>query len=177
MSVDDEDPGFGVFHHGEIEAQKRYGAAGLAKGLARSVRTTMTPALIAFLQRQPFFFLATASSAGDCDCSFRGRQHNRPHDPEPLLLAPDEQTLLIPDYPGNNFFNSIGNILTNPKVGLLFVDFQTATRVRINGRATVLNDLAGHRDDWPTAARLIRVEIDQVYPNCRARIPQLVPAN
>ena len=141
-----------------------------------SVRKELTPQLVAFLQRQPFFFLATASADGDCDCSYRGRQHNRPHDPEPLLLAPDQRKLVFPDYAGNNFFNSIGNILTNPKVGMLFLDFETATRVRINGGATILDEADIYRDHWPTAVRFVQVMVDQVYPNCRARIPRLIPA-
>lgn len=177
MSPSDDDPGFGVFHAGELEAHARYGVAKLTRGLAGTVRTAMTPALVAFLQRQPFFFLATASADGDCDCSYRGRQHNRPHDPEPLLLTPDANSLIFPDYAGNNFFNSIGNILTNPKVGMLFLDFSSATRVRINGRATILDQLGAFEADWPTAARLIRVDIDHVYPNCRARIPRMAPVD
>lgn len=176
MSSSSTDPGFGVFHSGELAAHERYGVGHLTKGLALSVRKELTPALIAFLQRQAFFFLATASDAGDCDCSYRGRQHNRPHDPEPLLIALDERTLIFPDYAGNNFFNSIGNILANPKVGLLFLDFESATRVRINGNVAILEEVGAYHKHWPTATRLIQVDVVQIYPNCRARIPRLVPA-
>src|SRR5690606_16298309 len=69
MAPSDHDPGFGIFHPGELEAHERYGVASLTKGLAISVRKELTPQLVAFLQRQPFFFLATASADGDCDCS------------------------------------------------------------------------------------------------------------
>ena len=168
-----QDPGYGVFHEGELQAHQRYGVANLTRGLANNVRRVLTPALVQFLERQPFFFLATANAQGDCDCSFRGRQHNRPHDPEPLLVSPDDRTLLLPDYPGNNFFNSIGNILTNPKAGLLFVDFQQAIRVRINGLATVHDELEEFADTWPTAVRMIEIEVQQIYPNCSARIPSM----
>ncbi len=170
-----DDPGFGVFHAGELQAHSRYGVARLTRGLAATVRDRLNPALIRFLQAQPFFFMATANDQGACDCSFRGRQHNPPNDPEPLLVVPDEHTLIFPDYPGNNFFNSIGNLFTNPQIGMLFVDFSTATRVRINGRARVLDELGEHRQTWPTAERLIEVTVQQAYPNCRARVPRLAP--
>lgn len=169
------DPGYGVFHEGELQAHQRYGVSWLTRGLSNNVRRVLTPALVQFLESQPFFFLATANAQGDCDCSFRGRQHQRPHDPEPLLLSPDEHTLLFPDYPGNNFFNSIGNILVNPKAGLLFVDFQNAIRVRINGLATVHDTPGTYRETWPTAARLIEIAVQQIYPNCSARIPSMRP--
>ncbi|MDO5289023.1 MAG: pyridoxamine 5'-phosphate oxidase family protein [Pseudomonadota bacterium] len=170
-----QDPGFGVFHAGELQAQQRYGAGRLTRGLAATVRDRLNPALIRFLLAQPFCFIATASDQGACDCSFRGRQHHPPNDPEPLLAIPDEHTLILPDYPGNQFFNSIGNLLTNPHIGLLFIDFASATRVRINGTARVHDDTGDHWQTWPAAERLIEVSVQQAYPNCRARIPRLVP--
>ncbi len=51
--------------------------------------------------------------------------------------------LLIPDYMGNNMFNTLGNILVNPNVGLLFVDFETGDVVQLTGQATI------HFDDKP----------------------------
>lgn len=162
-----------VFHDGELEAQRRFGDIRLSDGLAQNIRSEMTQNLVRFLMDLPFFFLSTANDKGDCDCSFRGREHNRPHDPEPLVLARDAKTLLFPDYAGNGYFNSIGNILTNPKVGMLFIDFTSATRVRINGRATLHEELGDCKEHWPRAERLIEVKVDQVYPNCRARIPKL----
>lgn len=176
VAAGDDDPGFGVFHSGELQAQQRYGAGRLTRGLAASVRDSLSPRLIAFLQAQPFFFIATASDQGACDCSYRGRQHSPPNDPEPLLAVPDERTIIFPDYPGNNFFNSIGNLLTNPHIGMLFIDFSSATRVRINGTARVIDEVGDYWRDWPSAARLIEVSVQQAYPNCRARIPRLAPA-
>lgn len=170
-----DDPGYGVFHPGELAAHRRYGAARLTRTLAATVHDRLTPALSRFLQAQPFCFMATASEQGACDCSFKGRQHNPPNDPEPLLLVLDDRTLLLPDYPGNQFFNSIGNLLVNPHVGLLFVDFASATRVRLNGTARVLDSAGDYWQTWPGAERLIEVQVQQVYPNCRARVPRLAP--
>ncbi|MDJ0612379.1 MAG: pyridoxamine 5'-phosphate oxidase family protein [Rhizobiaceae bacterium] len=72
----------------------------------------------------------------------------------------DETHLRIPDYAGNNFFNTIGNILKNPKVGLLFVEFESGSLLHVSGHAEI---------DWEPrdghelgAYRMINVTIDAV---------------
>ncbi len=72
----------------------------------------------------------------------------------------DRHHLQIPDYAGNNFFNTIGNILRNPKVGLLFVDFVSGDLLHVTGRAKVDWDPVAPRD--PGALRIIDVEIISV---------------
>ncbi|CUH52126.1 FAD-binding oxidoreductase [Shimia marina] len=68
--------------------------------------------------------------------------------------------LRIPDYSGNNFFNTIGNILKNPKIGLLFVDFATGGLLHVTGRAKI--DWSPD-DTWGSdVLRIIDVRIDQV---------------
>ncbi|WP_372573641.1 pyridoxamine 5'-phosphate oxidase family protein [Ruegeria jejuensis] len=70
------------------------------------------------------------------------------------------QRLRIPDYTGNNFFNTIGNLLEDPRVGLLFVDFATGGLLHVTGRAKVEWDPEEARD--PSILRVIDVEIDAV---------------
>ncbi len=53
------------------------------------------------------------------------------------LRVLDPQTLAFPSYDGNGMFKSLGNLLVNPHVGMLFIDFETPKRLRVNGRATV----------------------------------------
>lgn len=72
----------------------------------------------------------------------------------------DGTHLQIPDYPGNNYFNTIGNLVADPRVGLLFVDFETGGLLHVTGRATI---------DWQPrdghdrqARRTINVTIDAV---------------
>lgn len=48
--------------------------------------------------------------------------------------------LTIPDFPGNRFFNTLGNILVNSKAGLVFVDFETGDMLQMTGNAEVLLD-------------------------------------
>ncbi|MDP5219014.1 FAD-binding oxidoreductase [Ruegeria sp. 2205SS24-7] len=68
--------------------------------------------------------------------------------------------LRIPDYTGNNFFNTIGNLLEDPRVGLLFVDFATGGLLHVTGRATVDWDPEEACD--PSILRVIDVEIETV---------------
>lgn len=72
----------------------------------------------------------------------------------------DHKTLLIPDYAGNNFFNTIGNLLVDNRIGLVFVDFETGGLLHISGHAEV--DWTGESISDPNARRAIKVTIDQV---------------
>ena len=77
----------------------------------------------------------------------------------------DERTLAFPHYDGNGMFRSLGNIRVNPHVGLLFVDFERPSRLRVNGVAEVRDDdplLA----EYPGATLIVRVTPRQIFPNC-----------
>ncbi len=167
-----------LLHEGEIEAQSRFhgGPTWDEARLAAMLRDRLPPAWAMFLENQPFFFLATANARGECDCSFRGRETHASGEPYPLLQVLDERTLVFPDFSGNKLYNSLGNILVNPHVGLLFVDFQQRMRVRVNGHARIVEDAAAHAAIWPGALRYVVVTVAQAYPNCKARIPRMTPA-
>ncbi|WP_370193875.1 MULTISPECIES: pyridoxamine 5'-phosphate oxidase family protein [Aurantimonas] len=92
-------------------------------------------------------------TAAGFDASHRGGE------PGFVQVATDG-SLQIPDYPGNNFFNTIGNLIRDPRVGLLFVSFETGSLLHIAGRARIEWDAAGSDD--PQARRMIRVAIDRV---------------
>jgi ferredoxin-NADP reductase len=69
--------------------------------------------------------------------------------------------LVFPDYAGNNHFNTIGNLVLDPRAGLLFVDFATGSLLQLTGRAAIDWDseaLAG----FPGARRLVRLEVEEV---------------
>lgn len=117
-----------------------------------------------YIESLDFFFIATADKAGNCDCSFRGGF--------PAVKVLDETTLLFPDYPGNGAFQSLGNIMENPHIGMLFIDFTHQQRLRINGRAEVTDD--AELCAWfPGSIQVVKVAVEQVYRNCSARIPKL----
>jgi predicted pyridoxine 5'-phosphate oxidase superfamily flavin-nucleotide-binding protein len=62
-------------------------------------------------------------------------------------------------------FKSLGNVLANPHVGLLFVDFESPRRLRVNGRASVRED-DPLRADFVGAQLVVRVQAEAIFPNC-----------
>ena len=163
-----------LLHEGELEAQRRFGAEGYWNDHNLGmIRDHLPSAWSAFLEDQAFFFIATANDRGECDCSFRGRAFNVSGQPYPLLKVLDAKTLVFPDFSGNKLYNSLGNILVNPHIGMLFVDFQNRSRARVNGAAEIIEDRRAYEDIWPVAQRYVRVTVQQAYPNCKARIPKM----
>ncbi|ABG39653.1 Oxidoreductase FAD-binding region [Paraglaciecola sp. T6c] len=107
--------------------------------------TELSASLTAFIGQADTFFVA--SSAGQnpqhtvsngeptrstmgVDVSHRGGM--------PGFIKVQGNTLTIPDYAGNNFFNTLGNFVINPKAGLLFVDFTTGDVFMLTGEVTLL---------------------------------------
>ena len=164
-----------MLHEGEIEAQRRFGVEGFwnTHNLNAMFHDTISPSLAAFIENLPFFFIATANTKGECDCSFRGREHNASGKPYPLVKIIDKKTLIFPDYRGNKLYNSLGNIIANGHIGILFIDFQSRTRARVNGRAEIIESQMAYFDVWPLAQRYVKVTAEQVYGNCKARIPRM----
>lgn len=162
-------------HAGELEMRERYSNplnlddAKLSKLIDDHVNSSMA----GFIEKQPFFFIATASDTGACDANFRAREVSDSGRAQPLLLLKDSKTLLFPDFLGNGFYNSLGNIQLNPHIGMLFIDFQDQRRARINGKATVNDPTDESREIWPNAQAIVHVQITEVYNNCAARIPKL----
>jgi len=141
--------------------------------LSKLVLDHINSSLTGFIEAQPFFFIATASDAGACDANFRGCNTSASGRPQPLLKITDRKTLIFPDFAGNGFYNSLGNIHQNPHIGLLFIDFKEQQRARVNGRAHIEKPTAETADIWPEAQAIIRVDVTQAYNNCSARIPKL----
>ena len=62
-------------------------------------------------------------------------------------------------------FLTLGNMVETAKVGMLFIDFESPSRVRVNGRASVsLDDPLV--STWPEAILVVRVHVTEVFPNC-----------
>jgi hypothetical protein len=112
----------------------------------------------AFIGEQSFFFLATADAQGCPDCSYKGGAPG-------FVRVVAADTLAFPSYDGNGMFKSLGNIESNPAVGLLFIDFQAGKRLRVNGRARLhLGDPL--MADFPGAQAVVRVQAQHIFPNC-----------
>src|SRR3954452_1125428 len=114
----------------------------------------------AFIERLDMFFLATADEQGRPQCSYKGG------DPG-FVRVLDERTVAFPTYDGNGMYLSMGNVLVNPEVGMLFIDFvsERPARLRLNGVASIdrADPLLG---SWPGAQFVVRVTATQVFPNC-----------
>jgi predicted pyridoxine 5'-phosphate oxidase superfamily flavin-nucleotide-binding protein len=148
-----------MYHEGSRQLQDRYDTRRLADRLVEVVaRTAFTDADRAFIESRPMFFLATADAEGRPDCSYKG---GRPG----FVRVIDGGTLAFPSYDGNGMFKSLGNILANPHVGLLFVDFESPRRLRVNGRASVRED-DPLRADLVGAQLVVRVQAEAIFPNC-----------
>lgn len=163
-------------HQGELEAQHRFGVEGLnwnERSLDAMFQQTISPERAAFFESLPFFFIATANMDGECDCSYRGREHDVLGKPYPLVKVLDDRTLVFPDYPGNKLYNSLGNIIVNGHIGMLFIDFEAQRRMRLNGLATIIDHTSTYARIWPSAAQYVQVTAQQVYGNCSSRIPKM----
>ena len=148
-----------MYHDHSRALQDRFDSRRIADRLAeRLLRVRFTDEDRAFIARQTLFFLATADAQGRPDCSYKGGA------PGFVRVVADD-TLAFPSYDGNGMFKSLGNLLVNPHVGMLFVDFESPKRLRVNGRASV------HEDD-PLLAELVgaqlivRVQVEAAFPNC-----------
>nr|WP_255426954.1 pyridoxamine 5'-phosphate oxidase family protein [Pseudonocardia sp. C8] len=79
------------------------------------------------VKRADTFFLGTAHPTHGIDASHRGGS--------PGFVRVEADELWWPDYPGNNLFNSMGNIAVNPEASLLFIDFHEGTSLQFSGEA------------------------------------------
>jgi uncharacterized protein len=112
----------------------------------------------AFIERLDMFFLATVDAEGRPQCSYKGG------DPG-FVRVVDDRTIAFPVYDGNGMYLTAGNLLVNPNVGLLFIDFEGRKRVRLNGTASVADD-DPLLPAYPEAQLVVRVRATEVFPNC-----------
>lgn len=118
---------------GEQQAQARYGTTRRAATFDANQRLDhLNAAMEEFIARQDMVSIATADSAGRCDCSFRAGEPGFVH-------VLDSKTLAYPEYRGNGVLASVGNVLENPHIGMIFLDYcQTTIGLHVNGRARVV---------------------------------------
>jgi predicted pyridoxine 5'-phosphate oxidase superfamily flavin-nucleotide-binding protein len=148
-----------TYHAGMRGLQDRFDTRRLADRLDEQLgRAVFTEQDQAFIESRTLFFLATADARGHPDCSYKGGIPGFVR-----VTGPGE--LEFPSYDGNGQFRSLGNIGANPAVGLLFIDFESPKRLRVNGDATLLDDpqsLARHHG----AQLVVRVRARRIFPNC-----------
>jgi uncharacterized protein len=156
------------FHDGARKWQDSFDTRRIADRLEERARDTIDHDDRAFIEQRDMFFLATADAHGFPQCSYKGGDVG-------FVRVLDERTVVFPNYDGNGMFLSLGNLDVNPRVGLLFVDFDARRRLRLNGTATASSDdeLLG---TYAGARAVVRVRVTQVFPNCPRYIHRLVHA-
>ena len=91
--------------------------------------------------------------------------------PAGFVLVQDSRTLLLPDFSGNNHYNTIGNLVVDPRIGITFPDYESGGMVQVTGRAKVDFDSKHAAVVYPGALRLIEITIEQVNQVAPGSIP------
>lgn len=156
----------GLYHEGQRRLQDRFDTRRLADRIdERIVHDVIDEDDRAFIERQDMFFIATADEDGRPNCSYKGGEPG-------FVRVLDERTIAFPNYDGNGMYLSMGNVLRNPNVGLLFVSFTEQTRLRLNGTASIDED-DPLLEEFPRAQFVVRVRATEVFPNCPRYIHRL----
>jgi uncharacterized protein len=135
-------------------SQRPWNAGLFAGDYLQQLSANISPAVAAMIARSDTFFIASSSgpaAVGDsiqptawgADISHRGG--------EPGFLQVDGNLLHFADYPGNNLFNTLGNLQRQPRCGLLLLDFDSGEVVQIAGRAAL---------NWDANAQRYSVAVD-----------------
>src|SRR3954470_1487275 len=148
-----------TYHDGHRILQDRFDTRRLADRIDERLMDDVIEADDkAFIEGVDMFFLATADEQGRPNCSYKGGEPG-------FVRALDEHTVAFPSYDGNGMYLSAGNLLTNPNVGMLFIDFEKGKRLRINGMASI-DEHDVSIGDYPEGQFIVRVRAREVFPNC-----------
>jgi uncharacterized protein len=115
-----------------------------------------------YIEESPFVCVATTSPEGDLDISPRG-------DPAGFVRILDEQTLLIPERPGNRIADTLRNVIASGRVALLFLVPGVGESFRVNGSARLVDDpelLAPSAVEGKTPKLGLLITVEQAYTQC-----------
>jgi uncharacterized protein len=156
-----------MYHEGSRRLQDQFDSRRISDRLEQKLtRTQFTAADKVFIEGLPYFFLATADAAGRPDCSYKGGMPG-------FVRVTGPSELAFPDYDGNGMFKSLGNMLVNPAVGMLFIAMHgKPQRLRVNGEA-VVSDHDPLLAETVGAQLIVRVTARAIFPNCPRYIPSM----
>lgn len=147
------------YHAAQRAFQDRFDTRRLADRLAESTSSIIDERYKKFIETRDMFFIATADQEGRPQSSYKGGEPG-------FVQVVDEHSIAFPVYNGNGMFLTAGNLAANPKVGLLFIDFERGTRLRMSGVASIDPD-DPLSQTYPGAQFVIRVRATEVFANCR----------
>ncbi len=139
--------------------QQQFDSKPLADRLGETIVTEEVNELHqGFIESRDFFFLSTVNGRGEPTVSYKGGAPG-------LVTVLDPKTIIFPSYDGNGMFLSMGNIAETANIGLLFIDFETPNRIRMQATAQVV-DNDPELERYPGAQLLVRARVDSVFFNC-----------
>ncbi|MCA9471245.1 MAG: pyridoxamine 5'-phosphate oxidase family protein [Nitrospirales bacterium] len=165
---------------GERQLQQTLGSQDRARRFYdRQMHDHLTEDMQTFIGRQEMMFIGTSDTNGHCDCSPR---FGKPG----FVVVLNPHTLAYPEFRGNGVFASLGNIVENPHIGLVFVDFFGSTvGLHVNGTARLfqaeqipasLAQIALLHEASPSPHLIVQwvlVDIEEAYIHCSKHIPRL----
>jgi uncharacterized protein len=162
---------------GEHVLQQRYGTTERAdRFYSQQLLDHLNERMREFVDRQEMMFVATSDAGGECDCTFRAG-------PPGFVRVLEPRLLTWPEYRGNGIMASLGNIVENGQIGLLFIDFvRDVIGLHVNGAAAIVEDdemramypglpvdpMPGRR-----AERWVQVFVDEAFIHCAKHIPRM----
>ena len=156
-----------MYHDGNRRLQDQFDSRRISDRLEEKLtRTEFSADDKTFIESAIYFFIATADAQGRPDCSFKGGMPG-------FVRVTGAREIAFPDYDGNGMFKSLGNLLVNPNVGLLFIAMHgKPKRLRVNGTAEVALD-DPLLPEFEGAQALVRVTPVDIFPNCPRNIPRM----
>ena len=165
---------------GEHNLQKKFKTENRALAFYNTqLLNHLNPEMSRFIVEQEFVFISTADSKGECDASFRAGHAG-------FMEVLDKNTLIFPEYRGNEILASMGNISENPHIGMVFIDFyQSSIGLHVNGKAEIFSNedlesdpaLSGKikmalKTSGPRKPiSWIKVQVEEEYIHCSKHIP------
>jgi len=126
------------------------------------VRDALEEYHVDYIESRDYFFLSTVTADGEPTVSYKGG-------PVGFVKSLGENRLVFPNYDGNGMWLSMGNIDAANKIGMLFMDFETPWRIRVQGDAKISND-PDLMALFPGCNMVAVVEVTRVFQNCARMI-------
>ena len=166
---------------GEHEAQENFRSRQRANAFYNNqMLNYLNPLMKKFISEREMVFISTSDSQGECDSSFRAGDPGFVH-------VLDDRKLLLPEYRGNGVMASVGNIIENPHIGMIFIDFfNSRIGLHVNGHARIIeNQSLTKKQTLPTKILKdaekegrrpecwIMIDVEEAYIHCSKHIPKL----
>ncbi|MEL7448249.1 MAG: pyridoxamine 5'-phosphate oxidase family protein [Pseudomonadota bacterium] len=132
-----------------------------AQSASSSRHTALTEPMQRLIASADTFFVGSGKADDGSNSESSGMDASHRGGPSGFVTVESATRLVFPDFAGNNHFNTIGNLVVDPRVALLFVDFETGGLLQITGRASI---------DWDSPAvarhagaqRLVVIDVEEI---------------